>query len=158
MNPWLRNPVRVVHYNDVIMGAMASQITSLTIVYSTVYSGTDQRKHQSSASLAFVWGIHRWPVNSPHKAPVTRKMFPFDDVIMCTLFALKDIHGLKLVLEMKILSTSMKLVIGGCQRIPLMISQHCHRKWLGAVRQLVITRAILDQISFAICRHWTTAS
>ena len=63
------------------MGAMASQITSLTIVYSTV-SGADQSKHQSSASLAFVWGIHRGPVNSPHKWPVTRKMFPFDDVIM----------------------------------------------------------------------------
>ena len=62
---------------------MASQITSLTIVYSTVYSGTDQRKHQSSASLAFVQGIRRWPVNSPHKGLVTRKMFPFDDVIMC---------------------------------------------------------------------------
>ena len=61
---------------------MASQITSLTIVYSTVYSGTDQRKHQSSASLVFVRGIHRWPVNSPHKGPVTRKMFPFYDVIM----------------------------------------------------------------------------
>ena len=70
------------HYSDVIMGAMASQITSLTIVYSTVYSGADQRKHQSSASLAFVWGIHQWPLNSPHKGPVTRKMFPFDDVIM----------------------------------------------------------------------------
>ena len=52
-----------------------------TIVYSTVYSGADQRKHQSSASLAFVRRIHRWPVNSPHKEPVTRKMFPFDDVI-----------------------------------------------------------------------------
>ena len=61
---------------------MASQITSLTIVYSTVYSGADQRKHQSSASLAFVRGIHRSLVNSPHKGPVTRKMFPFDDVIM----------------------------------------------------------------------------
>ena len=70
------------HYCDVIMTAMASQITSLTIVYSTVYSGADQRKHQSSASLAFVWWIHRWPVNSPHKGPVTRKMSPFDDVIM----------------------------------------------------------------------------
>ena len=70
------------HYNDVIMSLMASQITSLTIVYSTVYSGAGQRKHQSSASLAFVRGIHRWPVNSPHKRPVTRKMFPFDDVIM----------------------------------------------------------------------------
>ena len=70
------------HYNDVTKGAMASQITSLTIVYSTVYSGADQRKHQSSASLAFVRGIHRWPVSSPHKGPVTRKMFPFDDVII----------------------------------------------------------------------------
>ena len=70
------------HYDDAIMGAIGSQITSLTIVYSTVYSGADQSKHQSSASLAFVWGIHRGPVNSPHKWPVTRKMFPFDDVIM----------------------------------------------------------------------------
>ena len=55
------------HYNDVIMGTMASQITSLTSVQSTAYSGADQRKHKkNSASLAFVWGIHRWPVNSPH--------------------------------------------------------------------------------------------
>ena len=60
------------------MGAIASQITSLTIVYSTVYSGADKRKHQSSASLAFVRGIHRGPVNSPHKWPVARKMFPLD--------------------------------------------------------------------------------
>ena len=74
------------HNNDVIMGANASQITSLTIVYSTVYSGADQRKHQSSASLAFVRGIYRGPVNSPHKWPVTRKMFPFDDVIMSCCF------------------------------------------------------------------------
>ena len=72
----------VCHYNDVIMSVVASQITSLTIVHPTVYSGADQRKHQSSASLAFVWGIHRWLVNSPHKRPVMRKMFPFDDVIM----------------------------------------------------------------------------
>ena len=66
------------HYNDVIMGSIASQITSLTIAYSAVYSSADQRKHQSSASLAF----DRGPVNSPHKGPVTRKMFPFDEVIM----------------------------------------------------------------------------
>ena len=70
------------HYNDVIMGAITSQIISLMIVYSIVYSDADQRKHQSSASLAFVRGIHRGPVKSPHKWPVTRKMFPFDDVIM----------------------------------------------------------------------------
>ena len=70
------------HYNDIIMGMMASQITSLMIVYSTIYSGTDQREHQSSMSLAFVRGIHRWPVNSLHKGPVTQKMFPFVDIIM----------------------------------------------------------------------------
>ena len=74
------SPMENVHYGDVIMDTIASQITSLTIVYSTVYSDADdQRKHQSSASLAFVWGIHRGPVNSPHKW----KMFPFDDVIIC---------------------------------------------------------------------------
>ena len=65
------------------MSAMASKITSLTIVYSTVYSGAVQRKHQSSASLAFVRGIHRWPVNSPHNSPVTRKMI---DYVIMTLY------------------------------------------------------------------------
>ena len=75
-----------VHCNDVIMSTIASQITSLAIVYSIVYSGADQSKHQSSASLAFVRGIHPGPVNSPHKGPVTRKMFPFDDVIMRCLY------------------------------------------------------------------------
>ena len=85
----LRNIVNVqslkqsqLHYDDVIMGAIASLITSLTIVYSTLYSYADQIKHQSSPSLAIVWGIHRGPVNSPHKWPATRKMFPFDDVMM----------------------------------------------------------------------------
>ena len=68
------------------MSTIAPQITSLAIVYSTIYSGADQSKHQSSASLAFVWGIHRGPVNSPHKWPVTRKMFPFDDVIMIYMY------------------------------------------------------------------------
>ena len=74
------------HYDDVTMSGMASQITSLTIVYSAVYPGTDQRKHQSPAPMAFVWGIHRGPVNSPHKWPVTRKLFPFEDDIMGTNF------------------------------------------------------------------------
>ena len=64
------------------MGAIVSQITSLAIVYSIDYSYADQRKHQSSASRAFVWGIHREPVNSPHQRPIMRKMFQFDDVIM----------------------------------------------------------------------------
>ena len=66
------------------MGAIGSHITSLTIIYWMIYSDSDQRKHESSTSLAFVRGIHRGPVNSPHKGPVTRKMFPFDDVIMLT--------------------------------------------------------------------------
>ena len=81
-----KKPIHVLHGNkcfhcaDVIMDATASQTTGLIIVYST--SGEDPGKHQSSASLAFVRGIHRGPVNSPHKWPVTRKMFPFDVVIM----------------------------------------------------------------------------
>ena len=68
-------PVCVRHYSDVIMSPMASQITSLTIAYSAVYSGADQRKHQSSVSLAFLRGIHRSPVNSQHKWPAMRKCF-----------------------------------------------------------------------------------
>ena len=67
---------RLGHYSDVIMGTMALQITSITIVYSTIYSGADKKKYQSSASLALCEG------NSPYKGPVTRKMFLFDDVIM----------------------------------------------------------------------------
>ena len=62
------------HYSDVIMSTMASRITSLMVVYTTVYAGVDQRKHQSSASLAFVRKNHRWTVNSSHKEPVTRKL------------------------------------------------------------------------------------
>ena len=68
-------------YNDVIISTMAFQITGVSIVYSTVGKSPDQRKQQSSASLASVWGNHRWPAITPHKRPVTRKMFPFDDVI-----------------------------------------------------------------------------
>ena len=78
----LRRIHSIKHYNDVIMGAIAFQTTSLTIVYSAVYSGADQRKHESCALLAFVGGIYRGPVNSSHKWPVTQKMFPLDDVIM----------------------------------------------------------------------------
>ena len=62
------------HYSNVIMSAMASQFTTVSIVCWTVCSGVDQRKYHSCMSLAFV--------DSPHKGPVTWKMFPFDDVIM----------------------------------------------------------------------------
>ena len=75
-----------IHYSDVIMSAMASQITSLTIIYSTVYSGADQENTSKLCVTGLLWGIHWWPVNSPHKGPVTQKMFPFDDVIMSVIF------------------------------------------------------------------------
>ena len=85
------------------MSLITSQITSLTTVYSTAYSDADQRKHQSPASLAFVRGIHRGPVNSPHKGLVTRKMFPLDDVTMfvdgTTRFHTKRNPGRWLTLE-----------------------------------------------------------
>ena len=71
--------ISFLHYNDVIMSTMVFQITGIWIVYSIVCSCADQRKHQSSASLVFVR-------NSPQKGPVTRKMFPFDDVDMVQIF------------------------------------------------------------------------
>ena len=68
--------------SNVIISAMIYRITGFLIVYATVCSGADRTKHQSSSPLAFVQGIHRWPVISPHKGPVTRKMFLFDDIVM----------------------------------------------------------------------------
>ena len=83
-----RNMLTAHHYSYVIINPMASQITGVSIVYPTVCSGADQRKHQSWASLAFVWEIHRWPMTCPHKVPVTRKIFPFDDVTMAIVCVL----------------------------------------------------------------------
>ena len=104
------------------MGVMASQMNSFTIVYSTVYSGADQSKRQSSASLAFVRGIHRSPVNSPHKYPVTRKMFSFDDVTMgisqCAFCCTDvqhvpcDILGYHLVRPFRFVATSVCVCFG----------------------------------------------
>ena len=95
------------------MTTLASQTTSLTIVYSIVYSDADQRKHQSSMSLAFVWEIHRWPVNSPHKRPVTSKMFPFDDVIMLKFIMHNSVGVRSLIVE--------------CHRTSRIRSQHWFR-------------------------------
>ena len=72
------------------MSAMTSQITGFTIVSPTVCSGADQRKHQSSTSLAFKRGIYLWLVNSQHNGPVTRKMFPLDEVIVWRNFGRLD--------------------------------------------------------------------
>ena len=80
---WYHTRMRYLsHYSNIIMRVMAFQITSISMVCLTICSGADQRKNQSATSLAFVRGIQRWPVNSLHKGPVTRKMFPFNDVIM----------------------------------------------------------------------------
>ena len=77
------------NYSDLIMSAMASQITGVSILCSTVCSGAVQRNHQSSASLAFMRGIHQWLMDSSHKGPVTRKMFPFNAVIMSAKYNLE---------------------------------------------------------------------
>ena len=109
------------HYNDVIMSVVASQITSVSIVYSTVCSSADQRKHQSSASLAFLRGIHRWPVNSPHKGSVTRVFFPFDDAIMSIkkmawhLFSIKPLPKPIIILSLtgpKTIMANMRRLLG----------------------------------------------
>ena len=95
------------HYNDAIMSAIVSQITSITIIYSTVYSGADRRKHQSSALLAFVRGINRWPGNPPHKGPVTRKWFQCDDVIMVTYTYLECIvYNFTIIFMLRLKHTS----------------------------------------------------
>ena len=80
------------YYCDVIMGTITSQITS-SWLFTQSFFQAEIKKHQSPASLAFVQGIHRWPVNSPHKGPITRKMLPFDDVIMKPLYT--ACHGME---------------------------------------------------------------
>ena len=101
---------------------MASRITCLTIVYSTLYLDADQRKHQSSASLAFVRGIHWGPVNSLHKWPVRRKMFPFDDVIMkqTWLCILRHFHWVRPTTDNDI------LVLVYCFNTLKAIQNYCH--------------------------------
>ena len=110
------------HYNDVIMGAMASQITSITIVYLAVYSGEDQRKNQSSASLAFVRAIHWWPVNFPHKGPVMWKTIPFDYVIMLRLWLIPVFIKYT---QRNMLHALLCFVNGGCKPYHSWLSQYC---------------------------------
>ena len=117
------------HYSDVIMTTMASQITSLTVVYLImliVYSDADQRKHQSSARLAFVRGIHRSPVNSPHKGPVTGEMFPFDDVIM--MYAVCHVWRMAELVQSKFILHS-----PASERVSASISVSVSVVWIGTV-------------------------
>ena len=109
----------LLYYSDVIMGAMASQINSLTVAYSTVYSGADQRNIQSPASLTFVRDIYRLPVDSPHKGPVTREVLPFDDVIMddmtwkrslCCWFFMREIASQKLATHSQVVGCLRRLI------------------------------------------------
>ena len=117
-------------YSDVIKGTIEPQIASLTIVYSTVYSDADKRKHQSSTSLAFVQGIHRGPVNSPHKWPDTRKMFPF----------WWRHHGV------------IQFLPPGWRNLPTLIIRHAATDWMGPFHDIVT--AIL-KLEYMYCWfHW----
>ena len=125
------------HYSDVIMGTMASQTTSLTNIYSVVYSGADQRKHQSSASLAFMRGIHRWPLNSPHKGPVTREMFPFDDVIMIVLLLVLDTkYGRPRVLNQTVMAIKTSLYSPG-------------KRFLGNLEHRICDKCSVDETIYS---------
>ena len=126
--------------------SIASQITSLNIVYSTVYSGSDQRKHQSSASLAFVQWIHRGPVNSQNKWPVTRKMFPFDDVIMshtCSGSNLLSTHIAFVICVIDLPIPEIRL----CQNLTLKIQDQCHG-WGERSRSHKYIPALIRCVSF----------
>ena len=127
-------------YCDVIMAAMTSHITSITLVYSIVHSGTDQRKYQSSASLAFVRGIHRRPVNSPHKWPVTRKMFQFDDVIMGYIF-----RGQHMTWVYSNISYLLKM------KIPLLV----HKRFTGSHFNILRSRKSGLQLPDDIFKYFT---
>ena len=152
------------HYNDVILSAMASQITSLTIVYSTVYSRRRSKKHQSSASLAFVTGSHRRPVNSPLNRPVTRKMSSFDDVIMRTF---DNIIQINLIGKRPTLSSKTDMKIMGYQSrqcIQLVISTTKHTqinslrpRQMDAIFQTTFSNAFssIKMYEFLLKFHWS---
>ena len=115
------------------MSAKASHITGVSIVWSTVCSDSDKKKHQSSASLAFVRKIHRWPVNSPHKGPVTRKMIPSDDVIIR--------ESRECVYQIQIgwtLPTVVQLMYWQWNLLPMYVSGFC--KTLRCVRTAPVSR------------------
>ena len=147
------------------MGAIESKITNLAIVNSTVYSDADQRKYQSSASLAFVRGIHQGPVNSLHKWPVTRKKFSFDDVIIpittihadvTVLSNAKPLQGTFLTVKTDMIFQS----FFGCHRFPLRFfaNQWYFSKWSDPVTHEVLTHwdheKIADDFYFKTDFFW----
>ena len=147
------------------MSAMASQITSLTIVDSTVYSCAFQRKHQSSVSLVFVRGIHRWPVNSPHKGPGTRKMFPFDDIFMLwDVIAYPCLRHLIITRilnhywnhddEKQVTGLIVGIVYGSLLFVNWVIECGSPTISPGVILHLALVALKYRMIMISICRHW----
>ena len=146
------------HYSDVIMVMVASQIISLTIVYPTVYSGEDKKKNQSFASLAFVRKIHRSPVNSPHKGPVMRKMFPFDEILTvemeCVLVYLIPRDKMAAYDIFRCIFVNIKFCIfipkGPVDNIPTMVEKMTWRR----IGDKPLSRPMLTQFTDAYMWHW----
>ena len=107
------------------MSVITSEITGISIVYSTVCWGADQTEHQSSTSLVFVNGIHRWPVDSPHKEQVTGKMFPFDDIIMDTLYCNNNLVLSWVLISHNLPCISISTSLGLC------LHAYCSNTWAG---------------------------
>ena len=136
-------------HSDVIMNTIASRITSVSIVYSTVCSGADQRKHQSSASLAIVWGNHRWPVNSPHKWPVTLKMFQFDDAIMDKKIHVNSLH--KGLVTRKMCTFDDVIMVWNNQVTwPHENNGHCRQESVGTTSIIYLDSICLVLINFVL--------
>ena len=142
------------------MSVIASQIIGVWILYSTVCAGANQRKHQSSASLAFVRGINRWPMKSPHKGPVTRKLFPFDDVIMNHTIS-NDLsinyHIMRKVCSGEILLCTNDLNESIWAVVPLLIERYSHgvidtpnKKWVWFQHHLLGASETMSR-KYSIC-------
>ena len=142
------------------MNTMASQITCVSIVCSTVSSGADQRKHQNSASLACVRGIHQWPVDSPQR-PVTQKMFPFDDVIIaCDMSSNISIlvkacdYNSTMVMKNRGASLWYYELIWPSDAIyatHIDLGQHCFSQWFVVWRRQALTWITIDEILMRSC-------
>ena len=147
------------------MSAMASQITGVSIVCSIICSGGDQSKHQSSASLAIVWGIHQWPVKSPHKGPAARKIFPFDDVIMLVGFlqahSCVEKAGMITCVKMRELDTDENHSLRGTalqKAIDVSIAlTHWGRDKMAAISQTILSIAFswMKMLEFRLNFHWS---
>ena len=129
------------HFSDVMMSAMESQITGISIVCSIVCSGVDQRKHQSSASLAFVRGIHRWPLVSPYKGPVARKMFPCDDVTTRNSIFSCDQAALRTLLSVRpSVCLSLCLSVTPFHHVPVIVSSQNFQELLPLAKVMSIQK------------------